>query len=140
MARLFALKEPLYALFTPLGNEEFRHKEDHLCFWLEEESALFTGDIVMGRGSVRPIQTFVMNYVDYKSSMRKIESLQARILYPSHGDTAIPGQKVRVYGRFWTTCSIAVRENSRFSELSSLNQRHCQISSPRCTATCLQTC
>ena len=29
------------------------HKEDHMCVWLEEEKALFSGDIVMGRGSVR---------------------------------------------------------------------------------------
>lgn len=28
------------------------HKEDHMCLWLKEENSLFTGDIVMGRGSV----------------------------------------------------------------------------------------
>lgn len=86
-----------------------------MCFWLEEESALFTGDIVMGRGSVKPIQTFVMNYVDYMSSMRKIQSLQPRILYPSHGDTAIPGHKVRTPCRYRKICTIAANESSRSS-------------------------
>ena len=36
----------LQALFTP------GHKEDHLCFWFPQERAVFTGDIVLGRGSV----------------------------------------------------------------------------------------
>lgn len=34
------------------------HKEDHMCLWLDEEKALFTGDLVMGRGSVMVIIDF----------------------------------------------------------------------------------
>lgn len=71
------------------------HKADHLCFYFPQENALFTGDIVLGRGSVIPTQTFIDNYVDYKASMRKLQSLGAAKLYPSHGDMGVPGHKVR---------------------------------------------
>ena len=27
------------------------HALDHLCYWFEEEQALFTGDVVLGQGT-----------------------------------------------------------------------------------------
>lgn len=68
----------LAAIHTP------GHASDHLCFWLEEERALFTGDHVLGRG------TTVVAHPDgdmssYLASLAKIRDLDAARLYPGHG-------------------------------------------------------
>ena len=84
----------LHALHTP-GYPPPSHKADHLCFYLSEENAVFTGDLVMGRGSVPTTQTYLVHYGDYLSSMRKIQDIKADKLYPSHGPTPVDGGKVR---------------------------------------------
>jgi glyoxylase-like metal-dependent hydrolase (beta-lactamase superfamily II) len=91
--------------YSPLGPEEIRihdgdragagtifltaihtpgHASDHMCFWLEEERALFTGDHVLGRG------TTVVAHPDgdmgaYMSSLQRIQQLDAARFYPGHG-------------------------------------------------------
>lgn len=62
------------AVFTP------GHSTDHMCFLLQEEEAIFTGDTVLGHGT-----TGVEDLEEYMQSLRKIQSLGCRIGYPGHG-------------------------------------------------------
>lgn len=54
------------------------HSADHLCYLAE--SALFTGDHIMGGSSV-----FVEDMAAYMASLRKIQQLPVSVLYPGHG-------------------------------------------------------
>ena len=60
------------------------HSSDHLCFLLEEESALFTGDHILGRG------TTVVAFPDgdmgaYMDSLKRVRAIGATRFYPGHG-------------------------------------------------------
>ena len=67
------------ALFTP------GHSADHLCFWLAEDRALFTGDLILGRGS--SMVTYPEGDVAaYLHSLDRIAALNPRILFPGHWD------------------------------------------------------
>ncbi len=60
------------------------HAQDHLCFYLEEEQALFTGDVVLGAGtSVIPLDGGDMAL--YLDSLRRILELDLERIYPGHG-------------------------------------------------------
>lgn len=60
------------------------HAPDHLCFYLEEEKALFTGDVVLGAGtSVIPADSGDMGL--YLSSLRRILELDIEWIAPGHG-------------------------------------------------------
>ncbi|EAL89338.1 metallo-beta-lactamase type thioesterase tpcB [Aspergillus fumigatus Af293] len=56
------------------------HSHDHMCFILEEENAMFTGDNVLGHGSsaVEVLSTWM-------SSLRMMQSLRCAVGYPAHG-------------------------------------------------------
>src|ERR1700694_367866 len=67
------------ALYTP------GHSADHLCFWLAGDCALFTGDLILGRGS--SMVTYQEgNVADYLHSLNKVASLNPRMLFPGHWD------------------------------------------------------
>lgn len=67
----------LRALWTP------GHARDHLCFLLEEERALFTGDVVLGAGTtVIPDDGDLGDYLD---SLRRLRRLDIDVIYPAHG-------------------------------------------------------
>jgi glyoxylase-like metal-dependent hydrolase (beta-lactamase superfamily II) len=67
------------ALHTP------GHSADHLSFWLDDDRVLFTGDLVLGRGS--SMVTFPEGDVaDYLRSLERLEALQPRMLFPGHWD------------------------------------------------------
>ncbi len=67
------------ALYTP------GHSADHLCFWLAGDRALFTGDLILGRGS--SMVTYPEgNVADYLQSLDKVASLNPRLLFPGHWD------------------------------------------------------
>jgi len=69
----------LTALYTP------GHSADHLCFWIAEDRALFTGDLVLGRGS--SMVTYPEgNVAAYLRSLERVESLKPRLLFPGHWD------------------------------------------------------
>jgi len=70
-------KVRLQALFTP------GHASDHFCFVQEEDRAVFTGDLVLGRGST------MITYPDgdmaaYFNSLERLLALRPVILFPGH--------------------------------------------------------
>ena len=69
----------LIALHTP------GHCADHLCFWLADDRVLFTGDLVLGRGS--SMVTYPEGDVDaYLRSLERVGALHPRLLFPGHWD------------------------------------------------------
>lgn len=68
----------LKAIFTP------GHACDHLCYWLEEERAIFTGDVVLGAGTT-VIPEHGGNLYDYMRSLERLLEWEPEILYPAHG-------------------------------------------------------
>jgi len=67
------------ALHTP------GHSGDHLSFWLEDDRALFTGDLVLGRGS--SMVTYPEGDVAaYLRSLERLAALNPRMLFPGHWD------------------------------------------------------
>jgi glyoxylase-like metal-dependent hydrolase (beta-lactamase superfamily II) len=73
------------------------HAQDHLCFLLEEEGSLFTGDVVLGAGTtVIPAEGGSMRA--YLDSLARILSLDLRWIYPGHGPRIDdPAERVRAY-------------------------------------------
>jgi glyoxylase-like metal-dependent hydrolase (beta-lactamase superfamily II) len=68
----------LRAIHTP------GHSPDHLCFLLEPERALFSGDAVLGQGTsvVDPPDGDMAAYI---RSLRKLRELEPATVYPGHG-------------------------------------------------------
>lgn len=81
----------LRAIYTP------GHAPDHLCFYLEEEAALFTGDLILGIGTtVIPLEGGDMSL--YLQSLEKLLSLELKRIYPGHGPAIEdPYDKIREY-------------------------------------------
>jgi ribonuclease/clavin/mitogillin len=73
------------------------HAPDHLCFMLEEEQALFTGDNVLGVGTtVIPSQSGDLG--QYMDSLDRLLQEQPTRLYPAHGPCIEDGPaKLREY-------------------------------------------
>jgi len=80
----------LEAVWTP------GHAEDHLCFRLLEENALFTGDMVLGAGTtVIPSDGDLRAYL---ASLRRLLNVHAKIIYPAHGPAIHePDRKIEEY-------------------------------------------
>ncbi len=69
----------LTSLFTP------GHAPDHLCFWMEDDRVLFTGDLILGRGS--SLVTYPEGDVAaYLRSLERVAALEPRMLFPGHWD------------------------------------------------------
>lgn len=81
----------LRAIYTP------GHSQDHLCFYLEEECALFTGDVVLGAGtSVIPTDGGSMAL--YLETLERLLNLKADRICPGHGPAIDdPQTKLREY-------------------------------------------
>jgi endoribonuclease LACTB2 len=73
------------------------HAPDHLCYYLEEELALFTGDVVLGAGTtVIPDETGDLG--DYMDSLRRLLALDLETIYPAHGPVIRnPKEKIGEY-------------------------------------------
>jgi hydrolase len=56
------------------------HTSDHMCFLLEEENAIFTGDTLLGHGT-----TAIEDMTDYMTSLRKLQESRCQTAYPGHG-------------------------------------------------------
>lgn len=80
----------LQALWTP------GHAWDHLCFYMPEERALFTGDVVLGAGTtVIPPDG---DLGDYLQSLRRLLELDVAVIYPAHGPAIrAPREKIESY-------------------------------------------
>lgn len=64
------------ALHTP------GHSHDHMCFILEEESAMFTGDNILGHGT-----TSVEDLGQYTETLHRMADMQCSTGHPAHGQT-----------------------------------------------------
>ena len=60
------------------------HASDHLCYYLPEEKAVFTGDVVLS-GSTSVIPAGDGDLLDYMSSLRRLQGLDVRRIYSAHG-------------------------------------------------------
>ncbi len=73
------------------------HASDHLCYYLPEEKALFTGDLILG-GSTTVIPPDDGDLGDYMASLRKLQSLGVKRIYPAHGPVIEDGPaKIQEY-------------------------------------------
>jgi glyoxylase-like metal-dependent hydrolase (beta-lactamase superfamily II) len=69
----------LTALHTP------GHAPDHLAFWMPDDRVLFTGDLILGRGS--SMVTYPEGDVAaYLRSLELVAALRPRMLFPGHWD------------------------------------------------------
>jgi glyoxylase-like metal-dependent hydrolase (beta-lactamase superfamily II) len=69
----------LTALHTP------GHSADHLCFWIGGDRVVFTGDLVLGRGS--SMVTYPEgNVAAYLRSLERLAGLKPKMLFPGHWD------------------------------------------------------
>jgi glyoxylase-like metal-dependent hydrolase (beta-lactamase superfamily II) len=81
----------LRAIYTP------GHAVDHLCFVLEEEGSLFSGDQVLGVGTA-VIPTQGGDLRDYMNSLRRLLEQRPTAIYPAHGPHVADGTaKIREY-------------------------------------------
>lgn len=77
----------LHALHTP------GHASDHLCYYLEEERALLTGDLILG-GSTTVIPPDDGDLGQYLASLRRLLDLDIQRIYPGHGPVLEPARPV----------------------------------------------
>lgn len=68
----------LVAIYTP------GHASDHLCYYLSEEKALFTGDLILG-GTTTVIPPDDGDLGDYLASLKRLQTLDVKRIYPAHG-------------------------------------------------------
>jgi glyoxylase-like metal-dependent hydrolase (beta-lactamase superfamily II) len=72
-------KLSLTALHTP------GHAPDHLAFWMPDDRVLFTGDLILGKGS--SMVTYPEGDVAaYLRSLERVAALEPRLLFPGHWD------------------------------------------------------
>jgi glyoxylase-like metal-dependent hydrolase (beta-lactamase superfamily II) len=73
------------------------HASDHLCYYLPEERALFSGDLILnGSTSVIPEEDGDLGL--YMDSLRRVQALDIRRIYPAHGPVIEDGPaKIREY-------------------------------------------
>jgi glyoxylase-like metal-dependent hydrolase (beta-lactamase superfamily II) len=72
-------KLTLTALHTP------GHAPDHLAFWLADDRVLFSGDLILGRGS--SMVTYPEGDVAaYLRSLERVAELEPRMIFPGHWD------------------------------------------------------
>ncbi|HET7877099.1 MAG TPA: MBL fold metallo-hydrolase [Methylomirabilota bacterium] len=73
------------------------HASDHLCFYLREERALFSGDLILS-GSTSVIPDDDGDLADYLDSLRRVQGLDLRRIYPAHGPVIEDAQaKIQEY-------------------------------------------
>jgi glyoxylase-like metal-dependent hydrolase (beta-lactamase superfamily II) len=82
--------QPVRALHTP------GHAADHLCFLLEREATLFSGDLIVGEGTVVIGRDGELD--QYFDSLRSLLPLGLRRILPGHGPVIDePRRKIEEY-------------------------------------------
>jgi len=66
------------------------HASDHLCYYLPEEKAVFTGDVVLA-GSTTVIPAEDGDLLDFMNSLKRLQELGVRRIYPAHGPVVEDG-------------------------------------------------
>ncbi|KAL4780400.1 putative metallo-beta-lactamase domain protein [Aspergillus varians] len=98
------------------------HSDDHMCFILEEENAMFTGDNILGHGS-----SAVEELATYMATLRKMAAQGCVRGYPAHGividnlPTKISNelaQKVRREAQVLRALSTCAKEAGRMAALT----------------------
>ena len=69
----------LLSIFTP------GHDETHVCYYMNEEEVMFTGDTVLGSSS-----STVQNMSDYMDSMCRLSAHKVSTICPAHGAVCLP--------------------------------------------------
>ncbi|MDB5101394.1 MAG: fold metallo-hydrolase [Cyanobacteria bacterium RYN_339] len=73
------------------------HASDHLCFFRPADGALFTGDVVVGLGTV-VIAPPDGDLTQYLASLARLLTLHATVILPGHGEPIThPDAKLREY-------------------------------------------
>jgi glyoxylase-like metal-dependent hydrolase (beta-lactamase superfamily II) len=73
------------------------HASDHLCYWMPEEQALFSGDLILA-GSTTVIPDDDGDLGQYLDSLRRVQELGVRRIYPAHGPVIEDGPgKIQEY-------------------------------------------
>lgn len=73
------------------------HASDHLCFYLKEERALFTGDLILA-GSTSVIPDDDGDLGQYLESLQRVQALDVQRIYPAHGPVIEDAQaKIQEY-------------------------------------------
>jgi glyoxylase-like metal-dependent hydrolase (beta-lactamase superfamily II) len=73
------------------------HASDHLCYYLVEEKALFSGDVILS-GSTSVIPSGDGDLADYMASLRRLQGLDIRRIYSAHGPVIEDGPgKIQEY-------------------------------------------
>ncbi|HLC42191.1 MAG TPA: MBL fold metallo-hydrolase [Methylomirabilota bacterium] len=80
-----AVGATLVAIHTP------GHASDHLCYYLREEKALFTGDLILG-GSTTVIPPDDGDLAQYMASLHRLLDLDVERIYPGHGPVIEPAK------------------------------------------------
>lgn len=68
------------------------HSHDHMCFVVEEDNAMLTGDNILGHGS-----TAVEEMGTYMKTLRKMQAYDCKLGYPAHG-TVIEDLRIKITG------------------------------------------
>jgi glyoxylase-like metal-dependent hydrolase (beta-lactamase superfamily II) len=90
-ARIETESGTLRAIHTP------GHARDHLCYYHEEDQLLFTGDLIVGVGTV-VIPRDGGNMAHYLHSLRRLLQLDLRAIHPAHGPVIMaPYDKIQEY-------------------------------------------
>jgi glyoxylase-like metal-dependent hydrolase (beta-lactamase superfamily II) len=80
-----------HALHTP------GHASDHVCFFRASDRVLFTGDMVVGKGTV-VIAPPDGDMAVYLATLERLRGLKASVLLPGHGDPILdPDAKLTEY-------------------------------------------
>lgn len=77
----------LLALYTP------GHEDDHICYYLEADNVMFTGDTVLGSST-----TSVRSLGEYMKSLEVLLSYNPEKVFPAHGNLVDNGiERIRMF-------------------------------------------
>ena len=90
------------------------HASDHLCYYLPEEKAVFTGDVVLS-GSTTVIPAEDGDLLDYLNSLKRLQELGVRRIYPAHGPVIEDGPGAASRSTSSTGCCASGRSSRRWA-------------------------